>query len=215
MKNSIVNSKLTAFAAAVLMCCSVLFIQSNALAQCPDASGPAPDPATCPWTSESVTQTIPGTTCSVTVDYCWRDCTGYGIQVYVTEVEPAPSVACGAIDPLTLIYDAKSIAIQDALSHDPNQPPPCIGGITSLVTTFVPACWLAQQTISGNNIFIPCSPYACVCQQQCQACFNVTGYTISGCTTVGAPECDCYSLDLTFPPAGQFQYNVCYRVPCQ
>ena len=38
MKNSFVNQKLTAFAVAVLLCCSVLFIQTNAHAQCANCS---------------------------------------------------------------------------------------------------------------------------------------------------------------------------------
>ncbi len=60
MKNSLVNSKLTAFAAAVLLCCSVLFINSKAWAQCP----PGPN-----WTGPyEISETIQE--CSFVIYYC-------------------------------------------------------------------------------------------------------------------------------------------------
>jgi hypothetical protein len=218
MKHSFVNSKLTAFAAAVILCCSMLFIQTNARAQCPDATGPAPDPTIpggCTWNSTSIYANIPGTSCNVTVYYCWRDCPGYGLEVYVYEIDPDMTPDCDAVNPLTLIYDANAIA-ENAACYNDVQVLACVkGDPKTILTTYVPACWWAVNKPSGGTAFEPCSAEACYCERQCQVCYTGPGYTISNCTTVGAPLCPCYTADAIFPPAGQYDMSTCYTVPCQ
>jgi hypothetical protein len=210
-------TKLTAFAATVLLCCSVLFIHSNARAQCPDNTGPAPDPTIpggCTWNTDSTYQTIPGTSCNEMVYYCWRDCPGYGQEVWVWNVVPDMTSDCAAVDPLTLIYDANNMAVNAASFNDINIPP-CVKGDPETLIEYEPACWLATSTASGGTQFNPCSAEACYCEKQCKVCFEGPGFSITDCTTIGAPTCPCYEEDPVFPGSGHFQLNTCYNVPCQ
>lgn len=202
---------------AALLCCGMFLLYSNARAQCPDNTGPAPDPASCPWNSTSTSYTYPGTFCNVTVYYCYRNCTGYSPQVYVTEVDPDPTSDCNGIDPTTTLYDARDAALQDALTnYFSNLIPPCVKGTTTTVSTYMPACWegLLNSTNNGTQ-FVSCTNWGCFCQRTCDICWEggTVGYSIS-CTNTGTPECDCYKLDPDFPAAGHWQFQTCYRLPC-
>lgn len=207
------TTSINRFAFAALLCCGMFLLYSNARAQCPDNTGPAPDPATCPWTSASTYYLYPGTTCDITVYYCWRICSGIR-QVYVTEVDPDAISACDGIDPSIMIYDARDAAVQDALAN--LNVALCIkGGDSTVVTTYSPACWVAFSKPSGGIKFSICSNWGCFCQRTCEVCYEGgAAYSIS-CTNSGAPSCDCYNLDANLPSTNhEVVIGACYRLLC-
>jgi hypothetical protein len=207
MKNSIVKSKITAFAATVLMCCSVLFIQSNARAQCPTSSPPAPDPGTCPWTAASVHAQIPGTSCYVWVYYCYRSCLGYNLEVYTYEVDPDPGSACSGIDPNTLINDGKAIANIDVMQNV--FVPPCGGSQEILVDFYSPQCWTGVAIGPTNKFTGGCQ--SCLCWKECNVCYNAAtnSYTLYNCVIYSPTVCDCPPWPDVWISGG------CYSVVCE
>ncbi len=215
-KRIISKTALGALAAVVLLCCGAIFGSTSARAQsCPDNTGPAPDPATCPWNSDFTTYTYPGTTCNITVYFCWRNCSGYGPQVYVTEVDPDATSDCDGIDPSTMLYDARDAALQNAAGL--LNVGVCSKGGSTVVTTYMPACWVAVSNPSSGWHLVNCSNWGCYCQRACDVCYEggSVGYSITNCTNVGAPSCDCYSIDPALPSTNnQIQIGVCYRLLC-
>lgn len=180
-------------------------------AQCPGPSGPAPDP-TLPgdaWTSTSITITVPGTSCTETVYYCYR-ILGAGInQVWVYNIQPGSG--CNGIEPSELI-NAGVIAATDTTLVDhvaiidcPNH------GLQQQVSYYVGSCW-AQAGPSGEYNYAPCST-DCYCATTCDVCYDVTtnNVELSNCntTTVPPPPNDC---SCTPDPGYGWLNGDCYEI---
>ncbi len=197
MKNSFVNSKITAFAAAVLMCCSVLLINTNVRAQgsCPDMT----------WTgSNSYTATIPGTTCSIKIWYCYTWVAGV-FEIHITEVDPL-STACNSIGMPEIVKDAGTLVIFDpALSSNFI---PCPTGTT--VTTYLKMCWNYNSGLSGQQ-FTECAASTANCIETCTVCTdpNTGAVTESNCSwqESGMPDCEPW---VPINPVN----NTCYSIGC-
>jgi hypothetical protein len=189
MINKSFLNKFTAFAAAVLLCCSVLFIQSNAEAQCPTSAPPNPDPSTCPWSSTTVTVLMPGTTCGITIYYCCRCCLGFGAETYLTQIN-IDSAACSPIDPSDMIHFASDYVRDLQAVSCGVKGFPC-GYIPTLsVQTYVPSCW-TESALSGQYELTPCSASGCFCEKDCKACWNGSAIVYSHCTVTTHWDCVC------------------------
>ena len=226
MKNSFVHSKLTACAAAVLLCCSVMFSNSGVKAQCP---GPV---LGCPaWTSVTVTTSTDGTPlngpdsasctgsspsgCCVAITFCYLCCNGV-LTTYLDYVEPLNSNCTLTADQLIDFADwyAGTWALYQYFGQgggcDPKQTP-CP---TSLQMVFdVAECW-ELNTIVGNNVYTRCSDdYSCACETTCDVCWNpiTMKLTYSNYAHTTRGTCDCPPEPL--PPA-TWAANTCYMILC-
>ncbi len=227
MTNSFVNPKITAFAAAVLMCCSVLFMQSNARAQ---SSCPGRIENCDPWTQVTITTSTDGTpmngadsalcagssptVCCVSITFCYVCCAGV-IYTYLGEV--APNAHC-SLTPDQLIDFADWYATRWALYQyfgqgggcDPKQNP-CPNSVQ--VIAYVKECW-EFNTLVGPGVYTQCAADNCECETTYDACWNPVTmqlqYTNYAHTTINTP-CDCPPEPT--PPA-VWMPNTCYSILC-
>lgn len=166
-------------------------------AQCPDATGPAPDPATCPWGTSSHIFTLGS--CTFTIKYCIRICGGT-FQIWVYEIDPT-SGCSSAFDNQQLIDTAKSLALDLELHNNyPNVvecgTPPCSGATTTSTSTYIPQCWIYNQDQYGNVYLAGCSAGGCYCEKDCEVCKSGTAPNI----TINYCSCIVTSHGITYPP---------------
>ncbi len=177
-------------------------------AQCPDATGPAPDPATCPWTPATTYKQVPGTSCWATVLYCWRNCST-GNQVWVYEIDPDPGAPCDALTPQQLIDGAREIGLEDACTNFGLSP--CYKGYPAqIVTTYSPSCWVAHLSLTSGIQLEGCAAFSCYCERTCDVCALGGGqFLVTNCHHTGVGYCDCPPAPITPWPIGE-----CYSVLC-
>ena len=173
----------TTLVATFFICCSFLFIHSNAKAQsCPDSAPPPPDPNTCPWIFADPYGTLPGTQCTGTVFYCFRDCAG-DLQVYVSEVDIDTSLQKNNDCHLSgqeLIDAAKLFALNDAITAWNQESDTiihkCLYGMDTVkIKTFVPICWWMSAPSGTQTAFRLSSCIVnpgCYCTETCQVCME-------------------------------------------
>jgi hypothetical protein len=194
-------------------------------AQCPDSTGPAPNPDSIPWINDPMGQQyqqIPGTDCFVTYDYCERQ-VGDSIQVWVEDIIPDSSNACDSLTPGELIVDVDSMVAVLEASTNPLVPD-CIKGFSVTVQVFQAECWeagenpcficIGRQSATG---YFPCS-FGHWCETSCECCwlYNARDATfslqVSNCTTANT-----YVSDLCAPPplGNQWAWGACFTQGCQ
>jgi hypothetical protein len=224
MNNSIVNPKLTAFAAAVLLCCSVMLPNSAVKAQsCPGQIVGCPA-----WTQVTVITSTDGTPlngadsalcagssptcCCVSITFCYVCCAGV---IYTDLDDVQPNANC-TLSPDQLIDFADWYASTWALYQyfgqgdgcDPKQNP--CPSWTEIVFDAA-ECW-ELNTIVGNNVYTQCAADNCECETTCQVCWNPVTmqltYSNYEHTTRGG-TCDCPP-----EPTGAWTPNTCYTILC-
>jgi hypothetical protein len=176
-------------------------------AQCPTSSPPAPDPSTCPWNTNSITITVPGTSCTEVVSYCWRVCGGGQNEVWVYSIQPGSG--CGGLAPSVLI-NAGLQAATDTMLIDHSGMAVCPGiDPIAQVSEYIPTCW--QQFLSGEIAPAECST-DCICTTTCNVCMDTTTETVtySDCSTTHTGTCVC-----TPDPGYPWLAGVCYTVCSQ
>lgn len=196
---------------AALLCCGLFVLTSNTQAQCPDSTGPSPDPSICPWNSTAFHDTVPGTACGDSVYYCYRTCDTF--QIWIYSVVPDPTSNCDSINPVSLIWAAKDQAIKDAANHRYINVSPCFKGFPgTIVETYTPGCWFGAHNATGGNYFGGCSNFDCYCQETCDVCYDGAGgiYSITNCQNTGMTGCACGP-----PFPNNWTPNLCYSVECQ
>ncbi|HET6400784.1 MAG TPA: T9SS type A sorting domain-containing protein [Candidatus Kapabacteria bacterium] len=212
------TTSINRLAFAMLICCGLFLLYSNAWAQCPDSTGPSPNPDLCPWNTTSCYSQVPGTGCMDSVYYCYRTCSDTA-QIWVYAVVPDSTSSCDSINPVNLIWAARDQAITDAAAKALIEVEGCIKGGGTLVTSYIPGCWEASHT-SGNPTgssyqFNSCwTVPPCYCQETCQICYVGPPeiYNIWNCVNSGTTGCACQGPP--FPNSG-WSLNLCYSVECQ
>jgi hypothetical protein len=159
MKNSFVSPKLTACAAAVLLCCSMLFIQSKVKAQCPTDIPPTTCSSCTAWATYSKNYPIPGTSCSFTVYYCLRlvgDAPSRE-QLYISKIVPNGNNDCRSYTPEQLIGFAEGDLMLDGTvwpiipcCGDPNVDPYPVE-IYSPQCWYTPTTWTSADPVPGGG----------------------------------------------------------------
>jgi hypothetical protein len=218
MKNSIVKQKLTAFAAAVLLCCSVLFIQSNARAQCPSASYPPMD--ACDGTSwggpYSGTTELYGTTCMVNFTYCKRSCFEADhitmfTECYPESVSPIPGSDCvGLSNEQMILLLIRTFTTTGIAGAEWFAPPMCSLGTYQTVEYFVPDCWKEEVDSGGNPTYYVCDDSA-YCSFTTSYCNTLTAGLSTSTTENSYGTADCAAVP--FPDI--WVIGTCYNItPC-
>ena len=174
-----------------------------ASAQCPGSTGPAPDPATCPWNTKTISITVG--TCDMTVNYCWRVCGGGQNEVWVFSIQLGPG--CEESEEPSILIDSAVNRAADTMLVQTTGVADCPTTQTQ-VLYYVASCWY-KQAVSGQNVLAACSNN-CYCKTTCDACFNTNHDIVySNCSTVtvcdGSPDC-------TPDPGFGWLNGVCYLV---
>jgi Secretion system C-terminal sorting domain len=199
---------------AALLCCGLLLVNHNARAQCPDSTGPAPNPLICVWNSSSVYSEVPGTDCWDSVYFCFRNCGGDTSQIWINEVVPDPTSACDSLTPFQLLEGAETQVIV-YLANEGYVPAGVLCGYPNLnlnyITTYVPSCWERQQKPSGASFFNTCVLYPPrYCQNTCQICVgNYSELSIYNCQETNVGICSC----TTMAPLSNWELGTCYYSP--
>jgi hypothetical protein len=188
-------------------------------AQCPDSTGPSPNPDSCEWHSSSVYSEVPGTDCWDSVYFCYRNCTSTlpdTSQIWISEVVPDLTSACDSLTPLQLIENAETQVVTH-LAGEGYIPADVECGYPDLdlyyVTTYVPSCWKATAKAGGGNVFSGCiQEPLCYCQTTCQICVgNNEVLTIFNCQSTSVYYCGC--MNVIFPSSG-WTLDECYDIVC-
>ena len=184
------------------------FLPTFTAAQCPDASGPAPDPAVCPWSTNLVHAQLGTTGCWITAYYCYRECHGYGAQVWVYKVVPDAGTGCGSFSPQDIIDSGRSKALNDALQYLTSIPD-CLSGTTQAIESYCPSCWSGHLQAETQIQYLGCSAVSCFCEKVCDVCkISDHVYRVDNCRPIGNPGCDC-------PPwPGSWNLDECYSIGC-
>ena len=218
MNNSIVKSKLAALTAAAILSCSLLFINSNARTQCPDST----------WSTYTMGEILPGTTCYVTILFCYKTDTDGVFHVIFEGVSTSgPDSGCYFLTPQQMILGAIS-----GFEAQPFLPPgsgvtivPCGSGgggagagMTTVIRYSVQECW--QLNAQGAPVECPGQGInliggACLgggCLTVCEYCKEPDG-TIVEVSCVSTKE---YDGDCAIAPTnGPWTPCECYDIqPC-
>jgi hypothetical protein len=177
-----------ALAVAAILWCG---IASITYAQCPGSSGPAPDPSLPgdAWNSKTITITVPGTSCTETITYCWRFLGGGNNQVWVSNIQPG--AGCDGVSPSILI-NAGVIAATDSMLIENTGIVACPNvGPQLQVSYYVASCW-EKFGASGEYGYAPCVTDS-YCVTSCDVCRDPVTLNVvySNCTnsSVGDPVC--------------------------
>jgi hypothetical protein len=195
-------------------------------AQCPDNTGPYPDPAGCAWSTGSGDFSYGA--CHGTVKYCWRYCNDT-LQVWTYEIDEDYTYGnwCDTADPVWMIWKANSDAWQHAVNDYEGGSfsgvhhwiPKCDSSFI-ITSSFMPGCWKYSSSPQSGKKYIACSAFdGCRCTRTCQLCCDwrlpsgvCAGWIISNCTNTGATGCSCYAT----PPHGTlWPTDWCISVPCE
>ena len=174
---------------SLLLLAALTGLATSSRAQCPDNTGPAPDPATCPWTSTSGYYRMGSTNCYATVYYCWRKCSGV-VQVWTYRVDPDLGNDCNGISPAQLIHYGSDVATVAVLTINGTSYPCNAPG--EVVISYTPGCFtLHHNSTTGQDSYVGCSDYGCYCQKTCEACYNQGNWIYSNCQSTGPTGCSC------------------------
>jgi Secretion system C-terminal sorting domain len=182
-------------------------------AQCPDSTGPAPNPDIVPWTQDSAYVQIPGTDCFVEVYYCERSIPGTPsdtIQAWLDGVLVDSTTDCDSLSDSTLIVDAQLMLDTLVATDYQDNLEPCIKPGFTILQAYSPACWEPHNVGlpgAGGLYVSPCISSGAYCEKECQVCYNVDPdfqFVFSGCVeySLGLAEC---SGGGSWMPGGCFQ----------
>jgi hypothetical protein len=164
-------------------------------------------PPGCSWgnSNGSVNVTIPGTTCTVQVQYCYVCCNGQN-YFYMYNMFPQSS-DCDAVDP-QLYENAAAAMIMTLIGEGGCNP--CPNGST-LTTVAFPTCWV-KGGISGAYTFSGCGTTTCYCSLSATVtCINGVAH-LSGCTETTVGTCSTCTTD---PGASNLWVTgTCYSLSC-
>lgn len=206
------RKKLTSTLAVVTL---TLFSFANlSKAQCPDASGPAPDPAVIPWVGGYSTYQQIGTTgCWVTIDYCERTLADGSVQVWIEDVIPDAGGPCDGLSNDAIIRAACDLVDNDL---NVNGGVICLKGGVRVVHVYTARCWSLNRNPSpiGNQ-----GPYGlnpCMvtswCSKTCEVCadnFPPHMIHLSNCTYTDL------NVGVVCPaPPGIWPENTCFTIGC-
>lgn len=226
MGSKTISTKLAVLAAMMLLCCSMVLINSNARAQCPDSTGPAPNPDSVAWNQDSAYFPLPGTNCFVTTYYCYR-LVYDTVQIYMGEIVPDSSLDCDSLSWTQIIDGTRDSVAAVVLTNDfPGLTQPCFKSEFVFTQTYEPYCWQMSEIVGGGGpghasstgVF-PCAlpPYNCV--KTCKACWDpvLMEVVVEDCTLNNVlVETDCGP---PAPPGGPtlwppWTLNTCYTFGC-
>jgi hypothetical protein len=202
------------FAFAALFCCGMFSLHSNALAQCPDSTGPAPNPDSVAWIQDSAYVMIPGTSCWIWEYYCDRVILGTPntVQGWLDGVLVDSNTDCDSIADSTLVFDAQLMLDSIVANNNWSVVSPCIKGQYTILQVYSPQCWAPYGggPASHQILIAPCSAYGYYCEKQCQACLDPSTdkIVISNCVVItSAVDVEC-SRGPWIPGSG------CYMASC-
>jgi Secretion system C-terminal sorting domain len=147
-------------------------------AQCPDSTGPAPNPDIVPWTQDSAYVQIPGTNCSVEVYYCEREIPGSPgdtIQGYLDGVLIDSSTDCDSLSDSTIITDAQLMLDTLVATDYQSRLVLCIKPGFTILQAYSPACWEPHNVGlpgAGGLYVSPCFSVGAYCEKECQVCYD-------------------------------------------
>jgi hypothetical protein len=203
-----------------LLFCSALLINSKAQAQCPDST----------WSTYTISEFLPGTTCYVLVDFCWKwDSDGVYHVLFDDVSTSGPDSGCFFLTPQEMILGAIT-----AFEANPYFPPgsggvivPCGsggggvggGGETTLIRYSVQECW--QLNAQGAPVECPGMGIGIIgkscftgggCTTVCDYCKEPDGTIVElSCTSTNTYSGACSIA----PPNGPWVPCECYDIkPC-
>jgi Secretion system C-terminal sorting domain len=182
-------------------------------AQCPDSTGPAPNPDSVAWTQDTTEQMIPGTDCLIWIYYCERTIPGSPsdtVQGWLDGVLIDSNTDCDSLSDSTIIIDAQLMLDTIIANDNYSKLEPCFKGSTLIVQAYSPACWEPHNVGlpgAGGLYVSPCISSGAYCEKECQVCYNVDPdfqFVFSGCVeySLGLAEC---SGGGSWMPGGCFQ----------
>jgi hypothetical protein len=199
-------------AAAITAVLILLSVSSFTRAQCPDSTGPAPNPSTNPWTSDSIYTQIGSSECFVWVYFCRRDIPGDTTQVWISQIVEDTNSICDTVAYTTLIADARYAVYTSA---GVNHGYVCIKNGQRIVETFVALCWDEQPYQIGLSLSLnPCGSNA-YCYQVCKLCYSGTPpvLQITDCSSV-----ETYGMSdhcpINAPDGRDWVESLCYYIRC-
>jgi Secretion system C-terminal sorting domain len=209
MKSSFTNR----FVFAALLCCGLFLINHNARAQCPDSTGPAPNPDIVPWTQDSADVPLAGGDCFIWIYFCERTLPGSPsdtIQAWLDGVLVDSTTECDSLADSTLIIDAQLMLDSVVAAGNLDKLEPCFKGSAVVIQAYSPACWEPNNVGlpgAGGLYISPCISSGAYCEKECQACYNDDPdfqFVFSGCVeySLGLAEC---SGGGSWMPGGCFQ----------
>jgi hypothetical protein len=150
-------------------------------------------PTGCSWgnSNGAFPITIPGTSCTVQIQFCYVCCSGTN-YFYISAMIPQSS-ACDDVDP-QLIENAADAWLFSAAALNGQCPiGPCPA--TTEVSVMTPSCWV-KNGVSGAYTFDACGTGSCYCQLTAQVCISQPGNVVhisGGTSTLIGMTCTCAS----------------------
>jgi hypothetical protein len=179
-------------------------------AQCPDSTYPYPGPA---WNgSTSIEEIVAGTTCVVTVTFCYRTESDGTVHYYISAITPFADSACNALPFQQLIlggiagfendYGSKGLVIPNCPSSIP-------------VKYTVQDCWQELPPLEPDPVVIleACPDGSSYCLTTCMLCKDPTTHILNtSCSSISVFGGACNAL----PGSGfSWAFNTCYDInPC-
>jgi hypothetical protein len=177
-------------------------------AQCPDSTYPYPGPA---WNgSTSIEEIVAGTTCVVTVTFCYRTESDGTVHYYISAITPFADSACNALPFQQLILGGIA-GFENDYGHKGLEIPSCPSSI--FVKYTVQDCWQELPPLEPDPVVIlePCPDGSSYCLTTCQLCME-SGVLNTSCSSISVFGGTCNTL-----PASGFSwaFNTCYDInPC-
>lgn len=168
-------------------------------------------PSGCSWGNSNggFNVTIPSTTCTVQITYCYVCCSGTN-YFYISSMTVL-SGDCDDVDPQLMENAAAAYFYTGAILDGTCQPPPCPQTTQTIVMT--PTCW-EKNGASGEYTFSGCGTGSCYCQLSAQVCVTQLGNVInlSGCSSTTIGTCGSCSVD----PGSSYMWTTgtCYQLSC-
>jgi hypothetical protein len=132
---------------------------------------------------------VPGTSCSVTADFCSACCNGQ-IYFYIYNMTPSSS-ACDDVDPQQM----ENALVASNFTYGTLAFSGCSLGTcpaTTVVNVMTPTCW-QKNGVAGAWTYSGCGTGSCYCVASAQVCITQPGnvITLSGCTSTQIGVCTC------------------------
>jgi len=200
MRNKLLNS-LTALAIAAFA--MVIGMPTTGYAQCPTSILPSG----CSWagTNGQIGPVpVPGTSCSVTAQYCYVCCNGIN-YFYIYAMNPQ-GPRCNTVDPA----DMQEAVVAALLVHTSEFGcDPCPNGQTNVSIT-VPGCW-KKNGLQAPWLFEGCIEEGCFCQ--ITATISCVGGvpSVTSCNTIKNGVCNCADNP---GASGSWSLGTCYSLEC-
>ena len=185
-------------------------------AQCPDSTGPAPNPDSVAWVQDTTEQMIPGTDCSIYIYFCYREIPSSPdtIQTYLDGVAIDSTTDCDSLADSTLIDQGRNLLGPAVAIIFQSQLEPCIKGGYIIEEVFSPTCWSPSSTSGlggAHGVYIaPCAAFNFYCEKECQVCWDpLTSQPVLQNCIVTGPDVSVPCLSAT-----QWLPGGCYYASC-